>query len=259
MATRAMYLGNPAQFLLWYHRRFAAFRHVQPNAVHRWLVAQCNSGGGSDGARLITQNIDGLDRKAGNEADIRIHRRHDRMTMLRDQSLFDHRGDGAAGAAAAAGIRLLNVPWDEVAASIADTGANRPADGGSVDRPADETDEAALIAALLAACRIPRAGPQMGVSLKPFVLLFDKYYTVLYRRTEAEVWMNGASQIVFMETSFSVNITAIALRVAVHRGMPVEIVDQEPIDLTASFGILAGMADISYCRMTARAWVVAQV
>ena len=79
----------------------------------------------------------------------------------------------------------------------------------------DETNEAALIAALLAACRIPPSGPQMGVSLKPYVLLFDEYYTDLYRMTEAEAWMNGASRMVFMGTSFSVNITAIALRRAV--------------------------------------------
>lgn len=79
----------------------------------------------------------------------------------------------------------------------------------------DETNEAALIAALLAACCIPPSGPQMGVSLKPYVLLFDEYYTDLYRMTEAERWMNSASRIVFMGTSFSVNITAIALRRAV--------------------------------------------
>jgi NAD-dependent deacetylase len=255
MATRAMYLGDPAQFLLWYYRRFAAYRHVQPNAVHRWLAAQCNGGGGSGGARLITQNIDGLDGKAGNEDYISIHGRLDRMTLLHDQSLFDHRGDCTAGAAAEAGIALLDAPWDEVAASLADIGANglAPADG-----PADEASEPALIAALLAACRIPRAGPQMGVSLKPYVLLFDEYYTDLYRMTEAEAWMNGASRMVFMGTSFSVNITAIALRVAVQRGIPVEIVDPEPIDLAASFGIPTGMADISYRRMKAQAWVVAQ-
>jgi NAD-dependent deacetylase len=255
MATRAMYLGDPAQFLLWYYRRFAAYRHVQPNAVHRWLAAQCNGGGGSGGARLITQNIDGLDGKAGNEDYISIHGRLDRMTLLHDQSLLDHRGDGAAGVAAEAGIALLDAPWDEVAASLADTGANGPA---PADGPADEASEPALIAALLAACRIPRAGPQMGVSLKPYVLLFDEYYTDLYRMTEAEAWMNGASRMVFMGTSFSVNITAIALRVAVQRGIPVEIVDPEPIDLAASFGIPAGMADISYRRMKAQAWVVAQ-
>ena len=75
------------------------------------------------------------------------------MTLLRDQSLFGHRGDGATVAAAVAGIGPLDAPWDEVAASLSDTGANGPA---------DKADETALIASLLAACRIPQAGPQMG-------------------------------------------------------------------------------------------------
>ena len=122
----------------------------------------------------------------------------------------------------------------------------------------DETNEAALIAALLAACRIPPSGPQMGVSLKPYVLLFDEYYTDLYRMTEAERWMNSASRIVFMGTSFSVNITAIALRTAVQRGIPVEIVDPEPVDLLASFGIPVGRVGISYHAMTAEVWVQSQ-
>ena len=111
MATRAMYLGDPAQFLLWYYRRFAAYRHVQPNAVHHWLAGQCNAGqcnagqcndsssggpsggssGGSPRARLITQNIDGLDGKAGNRDYISIHGRLNKMTLLHDQSLFDQR------------------------------------------------------------------------------------------------------------------------------------------------------------------------
>ena len=122
----------------------------------------------------------------------------------------------------------------------------------------DETNEAALIAALLAACRILPSGPQMGISPKPYVLLFDEYYTDLYRMTEAERWMNSASRIVFMGTSFSVNITAIALRTAVQRGIPVEIVDPEPVDLVASFGIPVVRMDISYNAMTAEVWVQSQ-
>ena len=126
----------------------------------------------------------------------------------------------------------------------------------------DETNEAVLIAAflaaLLAACRIPPSGPQMGVSLKPYVLLFDEYYTDLYRMTEAERWMNSASRIVFMGTSFSVNITAIALCRSVQRGIPVEIVDPEPVDLVVSFGIPVGRTDISYHAMTAEVWVQSQ-
>lgn len=46
--------------------------------------------------------------------------------------------------------------------------------------------------------------------------------------------------------------------VSADSGIPVEIVDPEPIDLAASFGIPAGMADISYRGMKAQAWVVAQ-
>ena len=319
MATRAMYLGDPAQFLLWYYRRFAAYRHVQPNAVHHSLAAQCNAGqrndsssggssggpaggssGGSPRARLITQNIDGLDGKAGNRDYISIHGRLDKMTLLHDQSLFDQRPsdqrpsdqrpsdqrpsdqrpsdqrsdhpdapDAYTDADHDYGVGLCDAPWDEVAASLSSQTSlsnqtslssqtsPTPADP---DDPADpaETNEAALIAALLAACRIPPSGPQMGVSLKPYVLLFDEYYTDLYRMTEAERWMNSASRMVFMGTSFSVNITAIALRTAVQRGIPVEIVDPEPIDLAASFGIPAGMAEISYHAMTAEAWVQSQ-
>ena len=122
----------------------------------------------------------------------------------------------------------------------------------------DETNEAALIAALLAACRIPPLGPQMGVSLKLYVLLFDEYYTDLYHMTEAKRWMNSATRVVFMGTSFSVNITAIALRTSVQRGIPVEIVDPEPVDLVASFGIPVGRVDISYHAMTAEEWVQSQ-
>jgi NAD-dependent deacetylase len=158
---------------------------------------------------------------------------------------------------------LCDAPWDEVAASLSNQTilSNQTSLSSQTSpTPADpaETNEAALIAALLAACRIPPSGPQMGVSLKPYVLLFDEYYTDLYRMTEAERWMNSASRMVFMGTSFSVNITAIALRTAVQRGIPVEIVDPEPIDLAASFGIPAGMAEISYHAMTAEAWVQSQ-
>ena len=38
MATRHMYLNNPAQFLLWYFKRFAKYTNAEPNSVHRWLA-----------------------------------------------------------------------------------------------------------------------------------------------------------------------------------------------------------------------------
>ena len=43
------------------------------------------------------------------------------------------------------------------------------------------------------------------VSLKPFVLLFDDFYSELYRLREAEKRMQTAERMVFMGTSFSKN------------------------------------------------------
>ncbi len=49
-------------------------------------------------------------------------------------------------------------------------------------------------------------------SLKPFVLLFDEFYTDNYKINKAYNWMNSATKFIFLGTSFSVNITAMALR-----------------------------------------------
>ena len=89
--------------------------------------------------------------------------------------------------------------------------------------------------------------PEPDVSLKPFVLLFDEYYTDLYRMSEAEDWMYNAKRVVFMGTSFSVNITSIALRTALLNEATIEVVDPQPIDL--------GYERIEYHKMTAADYV----
>jgi NAD-dependent deacetylase len=257
MATRQMYESDPGQFLLWYYRRFAAYRHVPPTDVHRWLAAECNaSPGGQPRGRLITQNIDGLDGRAGNADYVCIHGRLDMMTLYDDQMALHGRAQAAAAAmndgfmkgGFTRGDLLVPAPWDDVPAALRATGA--------ATDDVDSADDAEMMAALLSLCRIggegaDHAAPERGVSLKPYVLLFDEYYTDLYRMGTAEAWMGEASRMVFIGTSFSVNITAIALRTAIQRGIPVEIVDPEPVDL----GIPDGTADITYHRMTAREWV----
>jgi len=62
-------------------------------------------------------------------------------------------------------------------------------------------------------------------------LLFDEYYTDLYRVSEAQNRMRAADKIIFMGTSFSVNITQMALEIAFNEGKPIEIVDPEPVYL----------------------------
>lgn len=182
MATRTMYQRDPLQFLRWYYSRFATYRNHGPNLVHHWLADK----------NLITQNIDGLDGKAGNRDYIAIHGRLDQMTIYHDQDL-------------AHTITPVSTLWDAV-------------------------DEENVDESLLALFHID-GSPQLNHSFKPYVLLFDEYYTELYRTSEAQRRMLEAERIVFMGTSFSVNITMMALDVARAQNTPIEIVDPKPVDV----------------------------
>jgi len=183
MATRRMYTENPTQFLSWYYKRFATYRNHGPNNVHHWLADK----------NLITQNIDGLDGKAGNTNYIAIHGRLDQMTLFHEQGTE---------------VDTFETPWDEV-------------------------DENHLENSLLDLFKISRhtKRPELDISYKPYVLLFDEYYTELYRISEAQNRMLDAEKIIFMGTSFSVNITQMALETAVRYGTPVEVVDPNPIPI----------------------------
>ena len=191
MATRSMYENNPADFLLWYFKRFASYRNVKPNAAHYWLADK----------KLITQNIDGLDGKAGNKDYISIHGRLDKVVCykneMEEQVPFD-------------------ANWNEIDLSL---------------NPRDQVLKNQLLKKFKIKFYNDRFIPQEGISLKPYVLLFDEIYTDLYRISEAEHWMNDAKKIIFIGTSFSVNITSIALRIAISRGIEVEIVDPNPIKI----------------------------
>lgn len=198
MATRVMYEHEPLAFLRWYYHRFAAYRHHPPNRVHAWLANKS----------LITQNIDGLDGKAGNRDYIAIHGRLDQMTVFHDQDQVER-------------IEAQPTPWDQV-------------------------DEKHLDDSLLEIFRID-GKPVLGHSYKPYVLLFDEYYTELYRISEARRRMLLAPRIVFIGTSFSVNITLMALDIARQRAIPVEVVDPEPVDV--------GFSLCTYHRMTALQYI----
>ncbi|PCJ47483.1 MAG: sirtuin [Gammaproteobacteria bacterium] len=182
MATRQMYQTDPEQFLQWYYKRFAAYRDHGPNDVHYWLADK----------NLITQNIDGLDGKAGNKDYIAIHGRLDQMT------LFHHQGDD---------VKTFTTPWDKV-------------------------DENNLSTSLLEIFNIEKGSePIIDQSYKPFVLLFDEFYTELYRISEAQQRMLNADKIIFIGTSFSVNITQMALEIASGRNIAIEVVDPKPVKI----------------------------
>jgi NAD-dependent deacetylase len=71
MATREMFERAPEEVWRWYLYRFGVCKHAEPNAGHAALVAL----EGSLGERftLVTQNIDGLHRRAGSRRVLTIH------------------------------------------------------------------------------------------------------------------------------------------------------------------------------------------
>ena len=207
MATRGMYLSQPDEFLLWYFKRFAKYRNILPNSVHKWLSNKS----------LITQNIDGLDRKAGNKSFIPIHGSIDKVTLFQSQDLMPE---------------LEDAPWQEIH-----------------ERWDNNQSEQYLKKILLDAFRIPTKtlSPEPNISLKPFVLLFDEYYTDLYKISKAEQMFNKATNFIFMGTSFSVNITNMALQNAIKRRCAVTIVDPKPINLN--------IPGVKYLEMTAQNYI----
>ena len=214
MATRHMYLNYPEQFLLWYFKRFAKYRNAEPNDVHRWLVDK----------NLITQNIDGLDGKAGNNSYIPINGRLDKVTV------FAEEGEDTL---------VLDAPWGKVS-DLENTNEN-----------VEKTDNL-LIKTLIECFKIEKDNrqkyyPILGYSLKPFVLLFDEIYTDLYKISEAQQRMMNANKMVFMGTSFSVNITAMALRIAAANSIDIEIIDPNPVDV--------GYKNATYFEMSALEYV----
>ncbi|HUL59953.1 MAG TPA: Sir2 family NAD-dependent protein deacetylase [Anaeromyxobacteraceae bacterium] len=71
MATREMFDSAPEEVWRWYLYRFGIVRGAEPNAGHRALVALERVLG--DRFTLVTQNIDGLHRRAGSQRVLAIH------------------------------------------------------------------------------------------------------------------------------------------------------------------------------------------
>ena len=210
MATRSMYENNPEEFLIWYYKRFASYKDVKPNSAHYWLSDK----------KLITQNIDGLDGRAGNHNYISIHGRLDKVIIYKDEMEDQIPFDAV---------------WDDLITS-------------------DNDNQELLKKSLLKKFNINvdktlNFRPTIDVSLKPYVLLFDEMYTELYRISEAEHWMSLASRIIFIGTSFSVNITSIALTMAISKGIDIEIVDPKPIKINYGNVIYHYMTAEEYCDM----------
>ena len=80
-------------------------------------------------------------------------------------------------------------------------------------------------------------------------IAYNEMYTEIYRFSEAEQWMNSAKKMIFIGTSFSVNITSIALRIGVANNIPIEIVDPKPMKLNYPNIKYFEMSGEEYCKL----------
>ena len=191
MATREMYMQKPEEFLYWYYKRFIKYKNAKPNDVHFWL----------NDKRLITQNIDGLDAKAGNKSYIPIHGRLDKLIIFDDQNIT---------------IDPFDANWDLMDKEILLT--------------QNEKEKKKLLLDFFKISHKTKV-PDLGTSLKPYVLLFDEFYTEQYRITEAKDLMYDSDRFIFLGTSFSVGITSMAAEIAIAKGSEIVIVDPNPIKI----------------------------
>lgn len=79
-----------------------------------------------------------------------------------------------------------------------------------------------------------------GAALRPLVLLFDEYYESqpFYRARDAREWLNDADVIVFVGTSLSVGITAMAVHAAQASGAQLINLNLDTADLPGALNLL---------------------
>ncbi len=182
MATFRKYMSEPASFLSWYYKRFISCLDAAPNVTHDILAA--------NKIRVITQNIDGLHRKAG----------HDPELMIEIHGCLNEK----RVVSAVAREEIVPAEWNSV-------------------------NEKEFVSSLFHLFQIGEAGYiDEDRSYRPHVLLFDEYYTDLYQIEKAMDWVSEADTILFMGTSNSVGITDGILRIALQQKKKVMVVDPNP-------------------------------
>ncbi len=183
MATFRKFITEPGVFLSWYYQRFVSCRNALPNLTHETLSQR--------GYRVITQNVDGLHRKA-NHPEEQLIEIHGYIEQKRKVDAINRE-------------ELIEADWDKV-------------------------DDSRLVESLFELFHIDASGevdPEQ--SLRPHILLFDEYYTELYQIQKAMQWVNDADTVVFMGTSNAVGITAGILSMAVDQKKQVVVVDPAPV------------------------------
>lgn len=203
MATYRKFVTDPAAFLTWYYSRFKTCLNAKPNFTHDILA--------SGRVRVITQNIDGLHRKANHSPHslIEIHgclneKRHLITTERED---------------------IIPAEWEKV-------------------------DESNPVTSLFDLFKISKNGVIDQInSYRPHVLLFDEVYTDLYQVDKAMSWILQAEKVIFMGTSNSVGITESALQMSHKLGKEIIVVDPNPSKSFELQGVkIYKISSSEYCK-----------
>jgi len=184
MATFRKFVTDPSAFLTWYYSRFKLCLNAEPNYTHEILA--------SKGIRVITQNIDGLHRKANHPSELLIEI-HGCLSEKRKVN-------------STLRSEIVNAQWDKV-------------------------DQSNLVDSLYSLFNIREDGVvSESNSFRPHVLLFDEVYTDLYEIEKAMKWVLESDTIIFMGTSNSVGITEGILEIGLNKRKSIIVVDPNPAE-----------------------------
>lgn len=184
MATFRKFVTDPSAFLTWYYSRFKSCLNAEPNYTHEILA--------SKGIRVITQNIDGLHRKANHTSELLIEI-HGCLSEKRKVN-------------STLRSEIVDAQWDKV-------------------------DQSNLVDSLYSLFNIREDGVvSESNSFRPHVLLFDEVYTDLYEIEKAMKWVLESDTIIFMGTSNSVGITEGILQIGLDKRKNIIVVDPNPAE-----------------------------
>lgn len=186
IATISYYRRNPSGWWQWFFDRFAGIDAAEPNAAHHALTElERLKEKRGQSFLVVTQNIDTLHEKAGSRNLIKIHGTADTVRCLR-------------------------------------TGCSRGAPAGSI--PMADLDLSRF--GINQTEPVPVC-PECHSMVRPHALLFDEYYIEHhdYGFIRAQEEIESADLLVFVGTSYSVGITALALDAAHINSTPLISVD----------------------------------
>ena len=89
LATPEAFAADPALVWRWYEWRRALIAAAQPNDAHTAL-AELERELGPNAVTLITQNVDGLHRRAGSTSILELHGNITRARCTHDRRIFEH-------------------------------------------------------------------------------------------------------------------------------------------------------------------------